>query len=393
MEGQDEQLTAAPASEGVRADIYDEDGVIRSSFLTQIGAAIADRDTLSLKRDVGDLHQSELGDLLEALVPEQRRALVELLGQDFDFSVLTEDDEAIRLDIVENLPNDQIAQAVQELDSDDAVYILEDLPKEEQAEILEQLPQLERAEISRSLDYPEGSAGRRMQTEFIAAPPTWTVGQTIDYMRETADLPERFYEIYVIDPAGRYQGAVPLDRLLRSTRPVPIESLLERERRCVRATDDQEEVARTFERYDLVAIEAERSGVRAVAADGQLGLHHRRSGIEGEIQRDLGHQPVGRRIIFATNGGGGGGAGLLEPLDGGFDAAEGLVETLIVHDDKTHSRWARGDKPPSGASGAVDDRSGAGQRTRDRAGIAGPPSSEGRKTVRPSPAFPGRGLA
>ncbi|TIX45162.1 MAG: magnesium transporter, partial [Mesorhizobium sp.] len=174
MEGQDEHMTGASAVEERRADIYDEDGVILSSFLAQIGAAIADRDTLKLKREVDDLHQSELGHLLEALHPEQRRALVELLGKDFDFSALTEVDEAIRRDIVDNLPNAQIAEAVQELDSDDAVYILEDLDQEDQDEILSQLPFTERIRLRRSLDYPEETAGRRMQTEFVAVPPFWT---------------------------------------------------------------------------------------------------------------------------------------------------------------------------------------------------------------------------
>ncbi|WP_431461100.1 magnesium transporter MgtE N-terminal domain-containing protein, partial [Klebsiella pneumoniae] len=131
------------------ADIYGEDGVIRAAFVAHIGAAIADRDTLALKHEVGDLHQSELGDLLEALLPDQRRALVDLLGTDFDFSALTEVDEAIRLDIVDNLPNAQIAQAVQELDSDDAVYILEDLDQEDQDEILSQLPFTERIRLRR----------------------------------------------------------------------------------------------------------------------------------------------------------------------------------------------------------------------------------------------------
>ena len=92
-----------------------------------------------------------------------------------------------------------------------------------------------------------------MQTEFIAVPPAWTVGQTIDYMRETEDLPERFFEIYVVDPIGRLLGAVPLDRLMRTKRPVPMSELMEPERHVVRATDDQEEVARQFERYNLVA--------------------------------------------------------------------------------------------------------------------------------------------
>jgi len=253
MEGQDEQLDAAPASEGIHADIYDDDGVIRSSFLAQIGAAIADRDTLSLKRDVGDLHQSELGDLLEALVPEQRRTLVELLGQDFDFSALTEVDEAIRLDIVENLPNDQIAQAVQELDSDDAVYILEDLDEEDQDAILSQLPFTERIRLRRSLDYPEETAGRRMQTEFVAVPPFWTVGQTIDYMREDRNLPDRFSQVFVIDPTFKLLGAVDLDQVLRTRRAVKIEEVMHETRHAIPATMDQEEAAREFEQYDLLS--------------------------------------------------------------------------------------------------------------------------------------------
>ena len=148
----DEQHDTTPADETAETPdtgIYGEDGVILASFLAHVGAAIADRDILVLKQDVGDLHQSELGDLLEALLPEQRRALVELLGKDFDFSSLTEVDEAIRLDIVDNLPNEQIAQAVQELDSDDAVYILEDLDQEDQDEILAQLPFTERIRLRR----------------------------------------------------------------------------------------------------------------------------------------------------------------------------------------------------------------------------------------------------
>jgi magnesium transporter len=107
--------------------------------------------------------------------------------------------------------------------------------------------------LARSLDYPENSAGRRMQDEFIAVAPYWTVGQTIDYLREKPDLPDRFWELYVIDPAGHLKGAVALDRLLRTKRPVPVEELVDEELRPVHATDDQEEVARLFERYDLVS--------------------------------------------------------------------------------------------------------------------------------------------
>ena len=187
-------------------------------------------------------------------MPEQRRALVELLGKDFDFSALTEVDEAIRLDIVDNLPNDaDRRRRVQELDSDDAVYILEDLDQEDQDEILAQLPFTERIRLRRSLDYPEETAGRRMQTEFVAVPPFWTVGQTIDYMREDQNLPDRFSQIFVIDPTFKLLGAIDLDQILRTKRSVKIEDIMHETRHAIPATMDQEEAAREFEQYDLLS--------------------------------------------------------------------------------------------------------------------------------------------
>ncbi|TGQ17155.1 MULTISPECIES: magnesium transporter [unclassified Mesorhizobium] len=246
-------MTGPAHADEHHADIYGEDGAVRAAFLAQIGAAIADRDTITLKREVDDLHQSELGDVLEALHPEQRRALVGLLGSDFDFSALTEVDEAIRMDIVDNLPNAQIAQAVQELDSDDAVYILEDLDQEDQDEILSQLPFTERIRLRRALDYPEETAGRRMQTEFVAVPPFWTIGQTIDYMREDKNLPDRFSQIFVIDPSFKLLGAIDLDQILRTKRAVKVEEVMHETLHAIPATMDQEEAAREFEQYNLLS--------------------------------------------------------------------------------------------------------------------------------------------
>ena len=233
--------------------LRDADGAIRQQFVETVSEAIAGRDAGLLRALVAGLHESDVGDLIEALDPERRPQLIELLGEDFDFTALTEVDDAVREEILEELPPETVAEGMRDLDSDDAIYILEDLPKEDQAEILGQLSPPERVALARRLDYPEQSAGRRMQTEFIAVPPAWTVGQTIDYMRETEDLPERFFEIYVVGGDARFLGAVPLDRLMRTKRPVAMSDLMEPERHVVRATDDQEEVARRFERYNLVA--------------------------------------------------------------------------------------------------------------------------------------------
>jgi magnesium transporter len=244
--------TAASAGSGAIV-FRDDEGAVDPGFVERTSAAIDAGDGVTLRALAGDLHESDTGDLIEALEPERRPRFVELLGREFDFTALTEIEDAVREEILEELAPNTVAEGVRDLDSDDAAYILEDLPKEEQAEILEQLPNRERAALKRILDYPEESAGRRMQTEFIAVPPFWTVGEAIDYMRETADLPDRFYELYVIDGETRLLGAVALDLLLRNKRPRPLSELMDPERRRVLATEDREEVARMFERYDLVA--------------------------------------------------------------------------------------------------------------------------------------------
>ncbi|KAB0538945.1 MULTISPECIES: magnesium transporter [Pseudochrobactrum] len=237
----------------IRDDVYDEDGSVSEALVTRIEVALEARDADLLRDEVRDLHPSELGHLLEALDATERQSLVELLGEEFDFEALTEVDEAIRLEIVDAMPNEQIAEGVQELDSDDAVYILEDMDQQDQDEILAKLPFTERIRLRRALEYPEDSAGRRMQTEFVAVPPFWTIGQTIDYMREDNDLPDRFSQVFVIDPAFHLLGTIDLDRLLRVQRVVRVEDLMVEARHAIPATMDQEEAAQIFEQYNLLS--------------------------------------------------------------------------------------------------------------------------------------------
>jgi magnesium transporter len=236
-----------------RFPMRDDDGNIRPEFVEAISHAVQVADTAFLKEIVGELHEADLGDLIEALNPDERVSLIELTGADFDFSALNEVDDSVREELLEELEPETVAEGVRELDSDDAVELLEGMDEEDQDEILDKLPQSERIALERSLDYPENSAGRRMQTEFISVPPDWNVGQAIDYMRDTPDLPERFYEIYAVDSDQRWQGAVSLDALLRSRRPVPLADLIDEDRRRVSVVDDQEEVARLFGKYNLVA--------------------------------------------------------------------------------------------------------------------------------------------
>jgi magnesium transporter len=234
-------------------ELRDEEGAIRSDFLYAVSAAIDAGDAARVRELTLPLHEADLADLIQLLRPEPRGVLITMLGDDFKAAALPELDEAVRDQVLEDMPAEQVAEALQQLDSDDAVYLLEDLNEDEQSDILAKLPYFERIALERSLEYPEDSAGRIMQTDLIAVPPFWSVGQTIDHMREADDLPDRFYEVFVVDPAYHLIGSVALNRLLRSKRPTTIESITESDIRPIPVEDDQEEVARQFERYNLTS--------------------------------------------------------------------------------------------------------------------------------------------
>jgi len=250
--------------------LRDEEGGIRPDFLHAVSAALDENDAAKVRELTLKLHEADLADLIELLRPEQRELLIAALGEDFKAAALTELDEAVRDQVLEAMPAEQVAEALQQLDSDEAVYLIENLDKEEQSDILAKLPYFERIALERSLEYPEDSAGRLMQTDLIAVPPYWSVGQAIDFLRLADDLPDRFYEIFVVDPAYHLIGAVPLNRLLRSKRATTIESITEHDIHPIQVEDDQEEVARQFERYNLTAapvVDPDRRLVGVITAD------------------------------------------------------------------------------------------------------------------------------
>jgi magnesium transporter len=249
----DDANSAETADGGVDpAALRDAEGHLNPAWLERLHGHIEGADADDIAELTSDLHASDFGDILEALEGDQRLALVRLLGDKFDYSALTEVDDAVRSELMEQIPNADIARGVADLDSDDAVVILEDMDAPDREEVLSQLPAFERLSLRRSLDFPEESAGRRMQVDFIAIPPFWTVGQTIDYLRTEDDLPDEFFQIYVVDPSYNLLGVIPLDKFLRAQRQIKIADLMSTAIVQVPAEMDQEEAARLFERYDLV---------------------------------------------------------------------------------------------------------------------------------------------
>lgn len=250
----DETGAAAAVGDERGETIRTDKGELDPGFLANIVAAIEAEDPRRLSALVGRLHESDLGEVIGELDSDHRPALVRLLGDEFDWIALTEVDDTVREEILETVPNEQIAEGIRDLDSDDAIAILSDLEEEDRQEVFAGLPLAERIALQRSLDYPEDTAGRLMTNRFIAVPPFWTVGQTIDFMREDDRLPEEFAELYVVDPRYCFIGTVPLDRLLRSKRPVKVGDIVGEVTHSAKAEDDQEDVARLFQRYNLLSV-------------------------------------------------------------------------------------------------------------------------------------------
>ncbi len=246
-------LGQGPEREAREADEIDPVYERASQLLETVRHALAGSDVGRIDAIAESEHAADIAHLLEQLSGDERRLFVEITRHILDPEVLTHLDETVREEVLEHLTPHEVAQAVVELDSDDAVDILEDLDEEQKRQILERIPPEERALIEEGLTFPEESAGRLMQRELVAVPSYWTVGETIDFLRAAKDLPDDFYDLFLVDPAHKPVGSVPLSRVMRNRRNVKLADIMETSLRTIDAEMDQEAVAHLFRSYGLVS--------------------------------------------------------------------------------------------------------------------------------------------
>ncbi len=210
------------------------------------------------------LHAADIADLLEQITAPDRRRLLGLWGSDFFAPVLAELEEGVRDQVLRDIDDAVLAEAVKALETDDLVYLVEDLDPPEQQKLLGAMDQADRAAVMASLTYPENSAGRLMQREVVAAPEHWTVGEAIDFMRARDDLPEVFYSVVLVDPRMKPVGTVPLGRIMANARATSLRDLAEADFRTIPATEGEEDVAYAFSQYHLVSAPVVDAGGRLV---------------------------------------------------------------------------------------------------------------------------------
>ena len=222
-------------------------------FIKVLEEKIKKNDIAFINKSLQELHPSDSADIIEHLNIEDRSKLIELEGFKINPEIFVELNESVQSEILLLLSTESIANLLIKLESDNALKILENIDQQKKNRVLDLLPPKDRFILEEGLSYPEDSAARIMQHEFTAIPSNWSVGQTIDYLRENKDLPDEFLEIFIIDADFKPIGTVPSSKVLRTPRENKMNSIMREMQVLIPVNMDQEEVGHTFENYNLTS--------------------------------------------------------------------------------------------------------------------------------------------
>jgi magnesium transporter len=248
-----EDIAAPEVDEARDNRVTDEESRLRPEFVERVLDAVDEGDDETARRLVQPLHPADIADLIELARRDEREGLVKALAGIVSPDVLAEMNDYVREDLLDELEPQQVADIAGQLDTDDAVALIEDLDKHDQQAVLQRMEPDDRAAVEEALSYPEESAGRLMQREVCAVPEHWNVGQVIDYVRSTRELPDDFWEVFVVNPTHHPVGTCKLSLVLRTPRATPVSQIMQREQTLIPVDMDQEDVALRFQKYALVS--------------------------------------------------------------------------------------------------------------------------------------------
>ena len=206
-----------------------------------------------LKNNVLNLHHADIADIFEILSEEDRKLLAVCLENSLPAEVLASIDEQVLSEILDNYKPGILGDLIGKLDTDEAVYVIENIDIDRREALIKQIPSAERKLIRQALEFPEMSAGRLMQRDYVAVPKYWNVGQVIDYLRGSVKVPDQFYSIFIVDPKHVPVGTVPLHRIMRNKRNIVLTDIMIDDPVVVKVNTDQEDIAYLFEKYDLTS--------------------------------------------------------------------------------------------------------------------------------------------
>ena len=227
---------------------------IGADLIAAVLTAVDGKDQPALLALLEPMHSADIADLIEQIDAGQRLGFFTLWGATIDAKVFVELEDSISVELLQALPSDLIADGLNQLQTDDLVYLTEEMPESDQDRILASLQKPEDIRAIRdALQYPEGTAGRLMQRELVKAPPNWSVGDVIDYLRTSEKLPKRFYDIMIVNKKGQPIGKVPLHSLTSNPRDILLEDLMDDSFHTITARQSQEDTAYAFNQYNMMS--------------------------------------------------------------------------------------------------------------------------------------------
>jgi magnesium transporter len=250
---ENDQIVGFPPQDNRPNPVMDEETRLRPEFVDKVLDAVDAGNDETARKLVRPLHPADVADLIELARRDEREGLVKALAGIISPDVLAEMNDFVREGLLDEMEPQQVADIAGQLETDDAVALIEDLDEDDQQAVLERMEPDDRAAVEEALSYPEESAGRLMQRELCAVPEHWNVGQVIDYVRSTEDLPDDFWEVFVVSPDHHPVGTCKLSLILRTPRTTSVGDIMQREQTLIPVDMDQEDVALRFQKYALVS--------------------------------------------------------------------------------------------------------------------------------------------
>ena len=215
-----------------------------------------DSSNLSLnqiRRLLNDMSSSEIAHALESSPPKQRSIIFSLLETEEEGDVLFELGEEIQQDLISNISNEELTEAVKELELDEIVDILQNLPEERMKKILSNMSKVDRQRIEMGLTYPENTAGGLLNTDVISVRPNNSIKEVLSYLRDQKELPENTDKIFVVNNDNNYLGEMPISKIITTDPVMNVREIMETDMPAIDVDLEDKDVATIFERNNLIS--------------------------------------------------------------------------------------------------------------------------------------------
>ena len=199
------------------------------------------------------LSSSEIAHALESSPPKQRKLFFSLLDTNEEGDVLVDLGEEIQQELVSNISNEELAEAVKELEPDETVDILQNLPEDRMNSILSKMSYRDRKRIEIGLTYPENTAGGLLNTDVISVRPSHSIEVVINYLRDQEELPDNTDKIFVVNKDDEYVGEIAISKIITCKPNLTVREIMSTSSNPILVSQDDKEVATIFERNDIIS--------------------------------------------------------------------------------------------------------------------------------------------